>query len=106
MATPADPPESKRTWCKPAVALLMGAATLGAAWCFYQSSRWSGQSGGRSDEMSRLERRAMELDLEGKEFESAYMTLVMQWLNAHRAGQESVAVLYIRRLAHHHPDLC
>lgn len=97
-----ETPDSKRGWFEPVTALLMAFVTLGTAWCSYQSSRWSGLSGGESDETSRLERRAMELHLENYQFKPAYLHVFTEWLDARLDDKETNAAFYESRFP---PDM-
>src|SRR5882762_11314910 len=51
-------PQEKKKWVESVTALLMALATVGTAWCSYQSAAWTRQSNRLLNEFNALERRA------------------------------------------------
>jgi hypothetical protein len=90
--------ESKRAWFEPVAAVLMAVTTLSTAWCSYQSSKWSGKSGGDATQADRLERRAAALRAEGTQVMAAQVAIFMSMINAQLSGNEKVATFYSSRI--------
>jgi len=97
---PAAPvgPEAKRRWFEPTSAVLMAVATLGSAWCSYQSAQWSDRSDGHGAEAARQQRRATALHLEGNQLKSVHLEIFMELMDAQFAGNEKLAAFYTDRL--------
>src|SRR6202011_1079335 len=89
--------ESHRRWLEPASAILMALATLSTAWCSYQSSKWSGQSGAFATNAARLEQKAALLHLEDNQITSIQAKMFMDFINATLAGNEKLAQFYSDR---------
>jgi hypothetical protein len=96
MADP-NPNQVKRRWFEPASAILMALATLSTAWCSYQSSKWSGQSGGFAAEAGRLTQKAALLHLEGNQVISVQVKMFMEFINGHVTGNDKLASFYSDR---------
>lgn len=94
--TPAAP-EPKRPWFDPASAILMAVASLSTAWCSYQSSRWSGQSGALETHADKLERQATAWHLEARQIETMQVRAVMEVVDAKLNGNEKLAQFYTDR---------
>jgi hypothetical protein len=91
------PPEPKRRWFEPTSAVLMAVATLGSAWCSYQSSEWSDRSGGHGAEAARQQRRATALHLEGNQWKAMHMEIFMELMDAKFEGNEKLMEFYTTR---------
>lgn len=91
--------EDKRPWFEPATAILMALASLATAWCSYQSSRWSGQSGALDTHADKLERAALVMHLEAQQIEDVHSRLVMEMVDAKLEGDEKRAQFYVDRFA-------
>jgi hypothetical protein len=90
----ADP---KRPWLEPALAILMAVSSLCTAWCSYQNSRWSGDSGDLSSHAGKLERQATEQHLEARQIEAVHARLWMEAMDAQIDNDEKLARFYIDR---------
>jgi hypothetical protein len=99
------PPQSKTTltegekkrWVEPVTALLMALATLGTAWCSYESASWTRQSNRFFNEYNALERKAGLLSLQGMQTATIHAAMFMQLLAARQAGNEKLAEFYLQR---------
>ena len=96
MADP-NPSEAKRRWFEPASAILMALATLGTAWCSYQSSKWNGQSTGFATEAGRANQKAALFHLEGNQVLSVQAKIFMEFIDAQMAGKDKLASFYLDR---------
>src|SRR4030095_3684354 len=97
-----DQEPQKNRWVEPVVALLMALATLGTAWCSYQSAAWTRKSNRLSNEYNALERHAGLLSLQGMQSMTIHTAMFMQALTAQQAGNEKLANIYVERFP---PDL-
>jgi hypothetical protein len=95
------PPEqkarAKRKWIEPVTALIMALATVGTAWCSYESAAWTRQSNRLLNEFNSLERRAGILSIQGMQAASIHAAMFMQVLAAQQAGNEKLASFYAER---------
>jgi hypothetical protein len=96
MADP-NPNESRRRWFEPASAIVMALATLSTVWCSYQSSKWSGQSGGFATNAARLEQKAALLNLEDNQVISIQVKLFADFIDAQMIGNDKLAHFYSDR---------
>ena len=96
MADP-TPNENRRRWFEPASAILMALATLSTAWCSYQSSKWSGQSGGFAAEAGRLNQKAALLHLEGNQVIGIQAKMFTEFIDAQMIGNDKLAHFYSDR---------
>ncbi len=92
-----DPSEAKRRWFEPASAILMALATLGTAWCSYQSSEWNGQSSTFATKAGRSNQQAAVLHLEGNQVLSVQAKMFMEFIDAQMAGKDKLARFYSDR---------
>jgi hypothetical protein len=90
-------PQEKKKWVEPVAALLMALATLGTAWCGYQSAAWTRQSNRLMNEFNTLERRAGLLTVQGMQQATIHTGIFMQALAAHQAGNEKQLNFYVER---------
>jgi hypothetical protein len=97
----AKEPSTKR-WVEPVTALLMALATVGTAWCSYQSAAWTRQANRLMNEFNALERRAGLLNVQGMQSATIHAAMFMQLLAARQAGNEKLADFYVQRFP---PDL-
>jgi hypothetical protein len=100
--TEPGPSQAKLRWFEPASAILMALATLGTAWCSYESSRWNGQSSSFATEAGRANENAALLHLEGNQVQSVEMKVFMEFIDAQIAGNDKLAHFYLDRFP---PDL-
>ena len=87
----------KRRWVEPIAALLMALATLGTAWCSYESAAWTRRSNRAMNEFNALERRAGLINLQGAQTATIHVAMFMQTLAAKQAGNEPLASFYEQR---------
>jgi hypothetical protein len=92
-----DSAETKRRWFEPASAIVMALATLGTAWCSYESSRWNGQSSSFATAAGRANGEAALLHLEGGQVESIETKVFMEFIDARMAGNDKLAHFYLDR---------
>jgi len=89
-------PQQKR-WVEPIAALLMALATLGTAWCSYESAAWTRRSNRLMNEFNALERRAGLLNVQGAQAATIHVAMFMQVLAAKQAGNDQLASFYAQR---------
>jgi hypothetical protein len=92
----------KQRWVEPVAALVMAMATLGTAWCSYQSASFTRRSNRLMNEFNSLERKAGVLDVQGLQTATIHAGMFMQVLAAHDAGNEKLVATYVQRFP---PDL-
>src|SRR5438876_5575942 len=92
-----DPSEAKRRWFEPASAILMALATLGTAWCSYQSSKWNGQSSTFATKAGRSNQQAAVLHLEGNQVTMLQAKMFTEFIDAQMSGKEKLANFYLDR---------
>src|SRR5438309_4754262 len=68
----------KMRWAEPVIALLMALATVGTAWCSYESAAWTRRSGRLMNEFNSLERQAALLNLQGMQAVTIQVAMFMQ----------------------------
>ena len=93
---PGEEPTSRR-WIEPVVALIMALATVGTAWCSYQSAAFTRVSNRLLNEFNQLERRAALINLQGMQAAQVHAAMFMQLLAAQQAGNEQLARFYTER---------
>jgi hypothetical protein len=89
--------QAKRKWIEPLTALIMAMATVGTAWCSYESASWTRRSNRLMSESNSLERQAGILSLQGMQAASIHAAMFMQLLAARQAGNEKLASFYAER---------
>jgi hypothetical protein len=89
--------DAKRRWFEPVTAILMAVASLSTAWCSYQSSRWSEQSGALETHADNLGRQAAEQHLEAQQIHAIHMATWMEAMDAQLDGDEKLARFYTDR---------
>lgn len=75
----------------------MGIASLSTAWCSYQNSRWSGRTGDLQSHADTLQREAMAMTLESRQYEIAHLQIAMKAVDAIVDGDEKRAQFYTSR---------
>lgn len=95
-SAPNREPEKKR-WVEPVTAFLMALATLGTAWCSYQSAAWTRRSNRLFNEYNALERRSGLLSIQGMQAASIHTAMFMELLAAKQAGNDKLADFYHER---------
>ncbi len=86
-----------KKWMEPVVALLMALATVGTAWCSYESAAWTRHSNRSMNQFNILERKAALLNLQGMQVASIHAAMFMQVLAAQQAGNNQLADFYVQR---------
>jgi hypothetical protein len=94
---PDDGGQAKRKWIEPLTALIMALATVGTAWCSYESASWTRRSNRLMNEFNSLERQAGLLSVQGMQTASIHAAMFMQLLAAKQAGNEKLASFYAER---------
>ena len=97
----AETVERKR-WVEPVTALLMALATVGTAWCSYESAAWTRRANRLMNEFNALERRAGLTTMQGMQTASIHVAIFMQSLAARQAGNETLANFLVERFP---PDM-
>jgi len=87
----------KRRWVEPITALIMALATVGTAWCSYESAFWTRQANRAMNEFNSLERKAGLLALQGMQSTTIHVSMFMQVLAAQQAGNQELATFYVER---------
>lgn len=87
----------KARWVEPLAALVMALATLGTAWCSYESAAFTRRSNRLMNEFNALERRAGLTSTQGMQMASIHVAMFMQTLAAKQSGNEAVANFYVER---------
>jgi len=75
----------------------MALATVGTAWCSYQSAAWTRRSNRLMNEFNSLEREAGLLDVQGLQTANIHVAMFMQLLAAQQAGNDKLAAFYADR---------
>ena len=94
--------KSKKKWVEPITALVMALATVGTAWCSFESAAWTRRSNRLMNEFNSLERKAGLLNVQGMQVATIHTAMFMQLLAAKQAGNETLAKTYVERFP---PDL-
>jgi len=89
--------QAKRKWIEPVTALMMALATVGTAWCSYESASWTRRSNRLMNEFNSLERQAGIINIQGMQTASIHAAMFMQLLAAKQAGDEKLASFYVQR---------
>src|SRR4051794_3448941 len=87
----------RQKWVEPVVALMMALATVGTAWCSYQSASWTRRANRLMNEFNVLERRAGVLNIQGMQSATIHTAMFMQLLAASQAGNDQLAQFYAAR---------
>lgn len=86
-------------WVETAGAVLMAVSSLGTAWCSYEVSRWSAHASGTSEKVSRLERDAFLMRIEGTQIQAVQGQMFMEYVAAHLSGNAALERFYTDRFA-------
>lgn len=78
-------------------AILLAIATVGTAWCAYQSAVWSGIQAFRIAESNRLSREATMLHLAANQQAMLDISVFLSYLDARASGRWELAETYRRR---------
>ncbi|MGH7936920.1 MAG: hypothetical protein ACREFG_00300 [Chthoniobacterales bacterium] len=78
-------------------ALIMALATVGTAWCSYESAAFTRRSNRLMNEFNSLERQAGIINIQGTQTASIHAAMFMQLLAAKQAGDEKLASFYVQR---------
>src|SRR3954471_14121094 len=97
MSSAAKAEAPKRRWVEPVAALIMALATLGTAWCSYESAAWTRRSNRLMNEFNSLERKAGLLSMQGLQIASIHAAMFMQVIAAHDGGNERLVNTYVQR---------
>jgi len=89
--------QQKRKWIEPVTALIMALATVGTAWCSYESASWTRRSNRLMNEFNSLERKAGLLNVQGMQAASIHVAMFMQLLAAQQAGNDKLVAFYAER---------
>jgi hypothetical protein len=80
----------------------MALATLGTAWCSYESASWTRKANRFFNDYNSLERKAGLLTLQGMQTATIHVAMFMQFLGAQQAGNDKLSQFYLERFP---PDL-
>jgi hypothetical protein len=86
-----------KRWIEPVVALIMALATLGTAWCSYESAAWTRRNNRGMNDFNALERQAALLRVQGLQTATIHSSMFMQLLAAQQAGNDKLADFYVQR---------
>ena len=105
-STPNTKPErgskSRKKWIEPIVALVMALATVGTAWCSFESASWTRRSNRLMNDFNSLERKAGLQSVQGMQMAQIQVAMFMEVLAAQQAGNEKLANFYAERFS---PDV-
>jgi hypothetical protein len=87
----------KKKWVEPVTALVMALATVGTAWCSFESAAWTRRSNRLMNETNSLERKAGLLNVQGMQAATIHTAMFMELLAAKQAGNEALANAYVQR---------
>ena len=90
-------PPPKWPWFEPSCAILMAVASVATAWCSYESSCWSGESGSLEAHSDKLQRHATAQHLESRQIEEMQLRLFTEVIDARMGGNEKLARFYADR---------
>src|SRR6516165_12669084 len=93
--TPENAPKKK--WLEPVTALIMAMATVGTAWCSYESAAWTRHSNRSLNQFNILERRAALLNIQATQALTIHTAMFMEVLAAQQAGNQKLADFYVQR---------
>lgn len=89
--------KSKKKWVEPTVALIMALATVGTAWCSFESASWTRRANRLMNEFNSLERKAGLVSVQGMQTAQIQIAMFMEVLAAQQAGNEKLADFYAER---------
>lgn len=92
----------KKKWIEPIAALIMALATVGTAWCSYESAAWTRHSNRSMNQFNVLERKAGLLNIQGAQVLTIQTAMFMETLAAKQAGNQALADFYVKRFP---PDM-
>src|SRR5687767_11184402 len=91
--------EEAKPWFEPTCAILMAVASVATAWCSYQSSNWSGESGDLASQAAKLHRQTNVMHLESRQIEAIQTRYFMEAVDARMDGNEKLARFYESRFS-------
>ncbi len=94
--------QPRKKWVEPIIALIMALATVGTAWCSFESASWTRRSSRLMSEVNSLERKVGLLNVQGMQTAQLHIAMFMEVLAAQQAGNEKQANFYAERFP---PDL-
>lgn len=94
---PAAEEAKRKQWLEPIAALIMALATVGTAWCTYQSAAWTRHSNRASNQFDILERKAGLSNIQGMQALTIQTAMFMELLAAQQAGNQKLADFYAQR---------
>jgi hypothetical protein len=89
--------KSSKKWIEPIIAVVMALATVGTAWCSFESASWTRRSNRLMNEFNSLERKAGLLNVQGMQAATIHTAMFMEMLAAKQAGNETLANAYVER---------
>src|SRR5215467_3425504 len=101
METTADTAPKKK-WIEPVTALIMALATVGTAWCSYESAAWTRHANRVMNQFNILERKAGLLNIQAAQVLTIQTAMFMETLAAQHAGNQALADFYVQRFP---PDM-
>jgi hypothetical protein len=100
--SPQSASKSRKKWIEPVIALVMALATVGTAWCSFESASWTRRSNRLMNEFNSLERKAGLQSVQGMQTAQIQVAMFMEVLAAQQAGNEKLANFYAERFS---PDV-
>ena len=92
----------KKKWLEPITALIMALATVGTAWCSYESATWTRHANRAMNQFNILERKAGLLNIQAAQVLTIQTAMFMETLAAQHAGNQALADFYVLRFP---PDM-
>lgn len=89
--------KARRARFEPVALLLLSLATVGTAWCSFQSATWGGLSQRLSNLSAGMSRSAAAAQLQAYQFALMDVLLFSQYVNARNGGDEKLSAFYAER---------
>jgi len=87
----------RKGWVEPVTALIMALATVGTAWCSYESASWTAHSNRAMNQFNIQERKAALLNIQGSQTATIHAAMFMQLLAAQQVGNTQLVDFYVQR---------